>query len=100
MLKTLLIIAALTGAFSSASVIAEEKIYGSQYMTQKQRVEYRSMILAANTAEGKEQIRKVHQELMKKRARERGTILADIPLGRDMIPGGGMSPPIAGMVEN
>lgn len=69
----------------------QERIYGSQLMTKKERAEYRARVHAAKTAEEREKIRKEHHERMKERARERGLTLPDEP----PVPGGGMGP--AGM---
>ncbi len=69
-----------------------EKIYGGQYMTQKQRVDYRASLLAANTDQAREEIRRIHHELMDKRAKARGTS-AHLD---GLVPGGGMAP-IRGM---
>lgn len=109
MLKKSLKISALTGilAFAAGGALAdsheysqqqdhmqkEERIYGSQLMTEEERVEYRSKIRAAKTAEERKQIRKEHHELMKERAKERGVSLPDDPpaKGKGMMkPGGGM----------
>jgi hypothetical protein len=78
----------------------QEQIYGSQLMTQQERVEYRAKMRNAKTAEEREQIRKKHHERMKKRAAERGVTLNDEPpaRGRGMGPcGGQMGPGGAGM---
>ncbi|ANA39616.1 hypothetical protein [Geobacter anodireducens] len=69
----------------------QERIYGSQLMTKKERAEYRARVHAAKTAEERDKIRKEHHERMKERARERGLTLPDEP----PVPGGGMGP--AGM---
>ena len=65
----------------------QERIYGSQLMTEQERTEYRSKIRAAKTVEEREQIRKEHHERMKARAAERGMTLPDEP-----PPMGGMGP--------
>lgn len=93
MFRQILIMAALivTGGSALAQAVEQEKIYGSQYMTQQQRAEYRSRLLAANTEQERDQLRKEHSILMKKRARERGTMLPDSPAAKSM------SPPIIGM---
>src|SRR5512135_449809 len=72
-----------------------ERVYGSQLMTRKERVEYRARMRAAKTAEEREQIRKEHHESMQARAKERGVTLPDEPPMRGggmMAPGGGMGP--------
>ncbi len=72
---------------------SQEQVYGSQLMTQQDRVEYRSKMRAAKTAEEREQIRLEHHERMKERAKQRGVTLADEPPAR----GGGMGPGGGGM---
>ena len=70
----------------------QERIYGSQLMTEEERNEYRAMMRAAKTAEEREKIRAEHHERMKVRAKERGMTLPDEPPARGgmMGPGGGM----------
>ena len=69
----------------------QERIYGSQLMTQEERNEYRTKMRAAKTAEERERIRNEHHEQMKQRAMERGMTLPDMPpAGGGMGPGGGM----------
>jgi hypothetical protein len=72
----------------------QEPIYGSQLMTQQERLEYRNRMRNAKTLEEREQIRKEHHEQMKVRAREKGVTLPDEPpaRGRGMGPGKGMGP--------
>jgi hypothetical protein len=69
-------------------------IYGSQLMTNQERVEYRNRMRAARTVAEREQIRLEHHEQMQTRAKERGVTLPDEPpargLGRGMGPGAGM----------
>lgn len=69
----------------------QERIYGSQLMTQQERNEYRARMRAAKTAEEREQIRNEHHEQMKIRAKERGVTLPDTPpaAGGGMRQGGG-----------
>jgi Flp pilus assembly protein TadD len=66
----------------------QERIYGSQLMTEQERADYRTKMRAAKTAKEREQIRKAHHELMQARAKERGVTLPDEPPAR----GGGMGP--------
>ena len=73
----------------------QERIYGSQLMTQKERNAYRAKMRAAKTAEERERIRNEHHEQMKMRAKERGVTLPDMPPaagGGMMRQGGGMGP--------
>ena len=76
----------------------QDQIYGSQLMTQQERIEYSNRMRAAKTEQEREQIRKEHHERMKERAKERGVILPDEPPARGMGPGsGGMGPGSGGM---
>jgi hypothetical protein len=73
---------------------AQGQVYGSQIMTRKERIEYRTKMRAAKTADERAQIRLEHHELMKERAKERGVTLPDAPpvRGGGMGYGGGMGP--------
>ena len=76
-------------------VQAEEQIYGSQLMTEQERIEHRSRVRAAKTVEEREQIRRDHHELMKARAKQRGVMLPDESPAKGegmMKPGGGKGP--------
>lgn len=94
---------AISGGFAFADdtahmqkqIQAEEQIYGSQLMTEQERIEHRSRMRAAKTVEEREQIRREHHELMKARAKQRGVMLPDDPPTRGggmMKPGGGRGP--------
>lgn len=65
-----------------------EQIYGSQMMTQQERLEYRNRMREAKTEEERERIRAEHHEQMRDRARERGLTLPENPPAQGM--GGGM----------
>ena len=81
---------------SSASFAVDAPVYGSQLMTNQERIEHRNKLRAAKTAEEREQVRLQHHEQMQLRAKERGVTLPDAPpaqgggQGRGMGPGGGM----------
>jgi hypothetical protein len=64
---------------------AQERIFGSQLMTEQERLQYRERMLKAKTAEERERIRAEHHQAMTARAKERGVTLPDEPM-----PGGGM----------
>lgn len=72
----------------------QERIYGSQMMTDQERADYRDKMRAAKTVEEREQIRKEHHQKMVERAKERGVTLPPEPPARGqggmMGPGGGM----------
>lgn len=71
----------------------QEQIYGSQLMSQQERIEQRDKMRAAKNAEEREQVRKEHHERMKERAKERGVALPDEPPAK----GGGRGPGGGGM---
>lgn len=61
----------------------QERIYGSQLMSEQERTEYRARIRAAKTTEEQNEIRAEHHERMRVRAQEQGLELPE------MIPPGG-----------
>lgn len=71
----------------------QDRIYGSQLMTQQERLEFRERMRAAGSAEEREQIRQEHHQRMQIRAKERGVTLPDEPPvdkgGKMMNPNGG-----------
>jgi hypothetical protein len=70
----------------------QDQIYGSQLMTQEERIEFRAKMQAAKTVEEQEQIRNEHHKAMQERAASQGIVLPDQPSagGRGMGPGSGM----------
>jgi hypothetical protein len=81
----------------------DDPVYGSQLMTNQERIQYRNRMRAAKTVEEREQIRLEHHKQMQERAKERGVTLPDVPpprgSGRGMGPGavmGGGAGPGAG----
>ncbi|HEX5636809.1 MAG TPA: hypothetical protein VFY78_06955 [Gammaproteobacteria bacterium] len=66
----------------------QDRIYGSQLMTDQERLEYQNKMRAAKTTEEQAKIRNEHHERMKVRAREKGVTIPDKP----PYPGGGMGP--------
>jgi len=70
-----------------------EQVYGSQLMTQQERVEYRARLRSAQTAEERAQIRAEHHERMRERARQLGVAMPEEPpaMGAGMGPGPGGS---------
>jgi uncharacterized membrane protein YgcG len=98
MMKRTLIMSVLAAVLILSSGFAfaagqDEQIYGSQLMTQQERIEYRTKMRAAKTAQEREQIRNEYHEQLKERAKESGVTLPDEPPGR----GGGMGPGGGGM---
>ncbi|MGD9949034.1 MAG: hypothetical protein AB7U29_11210 [Desulfobulbus sp.] len=65
----------------------EQQVYGSQLMTQDERVAYHRQMRDAKTAQERDELRKEHHQRMQERAAVRGLTLPDEPPGR----GGGMS---------
>lgn len=99
----ILFLALAMGGFSAGTVAGDAPIYGSQLMTNQERIEHRNLLRNAKTVEEREQIRLQHHEQMQLRAKERGVTLPDVPpaqgggMGRRMGPGGGMGPGMGGM---
>lgn len=86
------------GAIATAIAQPAPPIYGSQLMTQHERLEYRERLRNARTARERERIRLEHHRAMQERARERGVRLPDTPPARPGPRGGGVGPgPGAGM---
>jgi hypothetical protein len=77
----------------------QERIYGSQLMTEQERNEYRARMRSAKTDQEREKIRKEHHDRMVARAKERGVRIPDEPPARGggMGAGGGMGPGGGGM---
>ena len=76
----------------------QERIYGSELMTEKERNEYRERMRTAKTEQERERIRNEHHEKMRVRAKQKGVTLPDEPPGKGggMGPGGGGQGPGAG----
>lgn len=74
------------GLMTSGAIAADQPIYGSQLMTNQERMEHRTKMNAAKTAQEREQVRLEHHEQMQLRAKERGVTLPDTPPAQ----GGGM----------
>jgi len=70
----------------------EEPIFGSQLMSEQERIDYRARWRVARTDDERAKLRSEHHERMKDRARERGVTLPDEPpaRGTGMRPGGGV----------
>ena len=67
---------------------AQEQVYGSQLMTERERTAYQSKMRSAKTNEEREQIRAQHHKEMQVRAKQQGVTLPDEPPAQGM--GGGM----------
>lgn len=81
-------------AQATSQIQNQTQIYGSQMMTEQERMEYSAKMQNAKTAEEKEKIRLEHHEQMKQRAEEKGVTLSDEPPTQR---GGGMGPHGPGM---
>lgn len=78
-------------AFAQQAGGGDEQVYGSQLMTQQERLGYRNRMRQAQTQDERERVRAEHHQQMRERARERGVTLPDEPpAGRGMGQGGGM----------
>ena len=73
-----------------------QQIYGSQFMTPRERAQYRAHMRRLRTEREREQYRLQHHREMQERARERGVRLPYQPPprggGMGPGPGGGMGP--------
>jgi hypothetical protein len=61
----------------SAQEADEVPIYGSQLMTEEERMEYIEAIRAAESDEERDVIRQEHREMMKERAADEGITLPE-----------------------
>ena len=88
--------AVVLGFMTSVAIAADEPVYGSQMMTNQERIEHRTKMNTAKTAQEREQVRLEHHEQMQLRAKERGITLPDTPpaqgagMRQGMGPGGGV----------
>ncbi len=84
------------GVVASVHAQPAPRIYGSQLMTQHERLQYRERLRNAHTERERERIRLEHHRAMQERARERGLRLPDMPPvrrgGGGPGPGGGAGP--------
>ncbi|MDD2464864.1 MAG: hypothetical protein PHI97_12780 [Desulfobulbus sp.] len=85
-LPTWFAVAADQSSGQEISGIQGQQVYGSQLMTQDERVDYRRQMRDAKTAEEREELRTKHHQRMQERAQVRGLTLPEDPPGR----GGGM----------
>jgi len=86
--RYLLLIGVLAMAIPGTSVFSAEQIYGSQLMTQQERIEHRTKMQSMKTMEERERYRMEHHMKMQERAEEQGVTLPDsTPMGNGM--GGG-----------
>lgn len=71
-----------------------DQIYGSQLMTEQERIEHRNRLRNMKTDKEREAYQLEHHKRMQERAKEKGVALPSEPMGRPggMGPGGGMRP--------
>jgi len=70
-------------------LVAAQQIYGSQLMTEQERIEFRARMQNAKTAEERERIRLEHHNEMQERANQKGMTLPDQPPAQGMGQGMG-----------
>lgn len=82
MIKRKIIISAIAATLLalSGNAVAEDQqqVYGSQLMTQQERLEHHERMRNAKTAEERHQIQKEHHEMMQERAKARGQKLREM----------------------
>lgn len=67
---------------ATGSLWADEQVYGSEMMTERERKEHREKMRAAKNEQERERIRKEHHKKMKERAKERGLSMPEEPPAR------------------
>ena len=97
MAAALLLSFGTAGAQTAAPAADDTPVYGSQLMTQQERIDFRAKMRAAKTDAERDQLRREHHDQMKARAAAKGITLPDEPpdrgAGKGMGPGmGGMGP--------
>ena len=79
--RYLLLIGVLAMAIPGTSVFSAEQVYGSQFMTQQERIEHRTKMQSMKTMEERERYRMEHHMKMQERAEEQGVTLPDMGNG-------------------
>jgi len=98
--STLISSLAISLILTSASVFAADQVYGSQLMTEQERVEHRNRMKNAKSEGERNEIRNEHHKRMQLRAKEKGVSLPETPPARGKGKGKGAkdgSGPGAGM---
>lgn len=88
LLRTLFIALISTGMFYMPGVQSADQIYGSQLMTEQERIQHRETLRNMKTEEERERYRIEHHNKMQERAREKGLSLPDQPRNNGMNGGG------------
>lgn len=86
------ILACAIGLSANQVMAADEPIYGSQLMTEQERVEHRNQMRNMKTEAEREAYRMEHHKRMQERAQAQGITLPDEPMqrGKGMGPQDGM----------
>lgn len=95
MAAALLLSFGTAGAQTTAPAADDTPVYGSQLMTQQERIDFRAKMRAAKTDAERDQLRREHHDQMKARAAAKGITLPDEPPARGA--GKGMGPGMGGM---
>jgi len=90
-IKSILLASALGMMLPATSIVAEERAYGWQLMSEQERAEHRTKMQSMKTAEERERYRLEHHKKMEKRAAQQGITLPDRPQnqGKGMGQGSG-----------
>ena len=78
LIRSLFVTACISLA-ASAMANEIEPVYGSQLMTQEERLAHQAQMRNASSAEERERIRQQHHEKMRLRAKEKGVPFSDQP---------------------
>lgn len=84
-------------SLSTAAAADTTTVYGSQLMTQQERLEYRSQMRTLRTPEERAAFRQEHHKKMQERAKEKGVTLPDAPPAMGGGAGPGAGPGMGGM---
>ena len=87
---TLSVVTAAPIATTAMAQQNPQQVYGSQLMTQQERLEYRQRLQNAKTVEERERIRAEHHRSLQERAREQGVTLPERPPVQGMHQGSRM----------
>lgn len=88
--RNILLISVLALGVPGTSIFAEQQVYGSQLMTQQERIEHRAKMQSMKTMEERERYRMEHHKKMQERAKQQGVTLPDKPPSSGMGGGRGM----------
>jgi len=88
--RNILLIGTLALGVPGTSLFAEQQVYGSQLMTEQERIEHRAKMQSMKTMEERERYRIEHHKKMQERAKQQGVTLPDAPAMPGMGKGGGM----------